>query len=285
MVGRPSWATTAPSTNSTIEWMSCCGWTTTSMRSKGMSKSRCASITSRPLLTSVAELVVITRPIAKLGWASACSGVTSASSSAAAPAERAAGRGEHEAAYLLGGAGAQALRDGAVLGVDRHDLARPGALLDQRAADDQRLLVGQGERGAGVEGGEGGAQADGAGDAVEHDVARPARRPRWRPPRPARRTPARTPRPGRRTAPGCDPPAVRPTTRNRSGLARTRSSAWVPMDPVEPRITMSRTVTPAVCQDGPRGQRRGGLAGARPRRARSSTCAATSRPSSASATC
>ncbi len=39
-----------------------------------------------------------------------------------------------------------------------------------------------------------------------------------------------------------EPPAVSPTTRNRSGLARTRSSAWVPIDPVEPRITMSRGV-------------------------------------------
>ena len=80
IVGRPSWATTAPSTNSTIEWISCCGCTTTSIRSKGTSKSRCASITSSPLLTRVAELVVITLPIAKLGWASACSGVTAASS-------------------------------------------------------------------------------------------------------------------------------------------------------------------------------------------------------------
>ena len=33
----------------------------------------------------VAELVVITRPIEKLGWASACSGVTSASSAALRP--------------------------------------------------------------------------------------------------------------------------------------------------------------------------------------------------------
>ncbi len=44
-------------------------------------------------------------------------------------------------------------------------------------------------------------------------------------------------------ASGFDPPAVRPTTRNRSGLARTRSSACVPIDPVEPRMTMSRAVT------------------------------------------
>src|SRR5262245_29509188 len=31
-------------------------------------------------------------------------------------------------------------------------------------------------------------------------------------------------------------PAPRPTTRNRSGLRRTTSSAWVPIEPVEPRI-------------------------------------------------
>ena len=46
-----------------------------------------------------------------------------------------------------------------------------------------------------------------------------------------------------RTARGCDPPAVRPTTRNRSGLARTRSRAWVPIDPVDPRMTTSRGLT------------------------------------------
>ena len=40
-----------------------------------------------------------------------------------------------------------------------------------------------------------------------------------------------------------EPPAVSPTTRNRSGLARTRSRAWVPMEPVEPRMTMSRALT------------------------------------------
>ena len=40
---------------------------------------------------------------------------------------------------------------------------------------------------------------------------------------------------------GLLPPAVSPTTRNRSGLARTMSSAWVPIDPVDPRTTTSRT--------------------------------------------
>ena len=61
------------------------GCTTTSMRSKGMPKSRCASITSRPLLTRVAELMVMTGPMSQVGCASACSAVTSASSSAVRP--------------------------------------------------------------------------------------------------------------------------------------------------------------------------------------------------------
>ena len=48
-------------------------------------KSSCASITSRPLLTSVAELIVMTGPMFQVGWASACSGVTSVSSSRRRP--------------------------------------------------------------------------------------------------------------------------------------------------------------------------------------------------------
>ena len=38
------------------------------------------------------------------------------------------------------------------------------------------------------------------------------------------------------------PPAVSATTRNRSGLARTMSSAWVPIEPVEPSTATSRRV-------------------------------------------
>ena len=37
-----------------------------------------------------------------------------------------------------------------------------------------------------------------------------------------------------------DEPAERPTTRNLSALAATISSAWTPMEPVDPRITISR---------------------------------------------
>ena len=87
MSGGDACAIVDPSTNSTIEWTTDCGWTTTWMRSNGTSKSRWASMTSRPLLTRVAELVVMTGPMAQVGCASACSGVTSASSS------RASGRG------------------------------------------------------------------------------------------------------------------------------------------------------------------------------------------------
>ena len=58
-----------------------------------------------------------------------------------------------------------------MLGVDRDDLPRLGERLDQRAADDQRLLVGERQRAARLQGGEGGREADRAGDAVQHGVA------------------------------------------------------------------------------------------------------------------
>ena len=152
-----------------------------------------------------------TGPMSQVGCASASSGVTSCSSSRRAAPERSAARGQHEAAYLLRGAAAQALGERAVLGVDRHDLPGPGAAGDHRAADDQRLLVRQRERGAGVERGEGGPQPDGAGHPVEHDVAGQPGRLDRRPPRRARRD-----RAGRELGDlpleqlGREPPAVSP---------------------------------------------------------------------------
>ena len=115
------------------------------------SNSRCASITSRPLLTRVAELIVTTGPMSQVGCASACSGVTSASSSRRPAAERAAAGGQHQPAHLVGacrraGTGpAPSARSRPA----RSGPARPTAR-DQRAAGDQRLLVGQRERAAGV---------------------------------------------------------------------------------------------------------------------------------------
>ena len=72
--------------------------------------------------------MVIFGPIDQVGWARASSMVTSASSALRAPAERPAGRGEHDAAHPLaagavGVLGAQALVDGAVLAVDGDQLA------------------------------------------------------------------------------------------------------------------------------------------------------------------
>ena len=93
------------------------------MRSNGMSKSRCASITSSPLLTRVAELIVTTGPMSQVGWFSASLGRDLGQLRAGPPAERAAAGGQHQPAHLLGAAAAQALRQRAVLAVDRDDLA------------------------------------------------------------------------------------------------------------------------------------------------------------------
>ena len=123
MVGGLAWASVEPSVNSTIECTTLVGWTTTSMRSKGMSKSRCASITSRPLLTRVAELIVTTGPMSHVGWCQRLVDRDLGQLLAGAAAERSTAGREHEASYLVGPAAAQALGQRAVLAVDRHDLA------------------------------------------------------------------------------------------------------------------------------------------------------------------
>ena len=116
----------------------------------------------------------MTGPMFQVGWASACSGVTSVSSSRRRPrngpplAVRISRRTSAAAAR------AQALGQRRVLGVDRHDLVRPlQGRPDQRAAGDQRLLVGQRERAAGAQRGQRGREPERPDDAVEHDVARP----------------------------------------------------------------------------------------------------------------
>ena len=117
-------------------------------------------MTSSPLLTRVAEFVVMTRPIAKFGCASACSGVTSASSARERP------------------------RNGPPLAVTtrrRTSSARPprrhwaiaecsestgtiwpgaASALTSGPADDERLLVGERQRGPGAQRGEGRLEAD-----------------------------------------------------------------------------------------------------------------------------
>src|SRR5271155_3413234 len=138
MSGGEAWMIVAPSADSTIEGTIDWGGTTTSIRSSSKPNSRCASITSRPLFTNVAELTVTSGPIFQVGWASACSGVTLARASRRRPRN-----GPPPA--LRAPPGPQALGDGGVLGVDRHDLPGLGPAGDQRAADDQRFLVGQGQ--------------------------------------------------------------------------------------------------------------------------------------------
>ena len=64
----------APSTNCTAEWTMLCGWTTTWICSSSTPKSHLASITSSPLLTSVEESMVTFRPMVQLGCFRASSG-------------------------------------------------------------------------------------------------------------------------------------------------------------------------------------------------------------------
>ena len=96
---------------------------TISMRSIGTSNSQRASIASKPLFISVAESIVILRPMSQVGWRSASRGVTRSRSRSGQVAEGAAGGREDE---LLDGGDVlapEALPDGAVLAVDGAQLA------------------------------------------------------------------------------------------------------------------------------------------------------------------
>src|SRR5699024_3635698 len=139
------------SVNSTIEWMCDCGWTTTSMWSKSISKSRWASMTSRPLLTRVAELRVIIAPIDQVGWLRAWPPRI-----AGKAAEGATGGSDDQLADLPVGAAPQSLSDRRVLAVDGDEASSGGAcgIEDDGPADDERLLVRQGHIGAPGQGGQ-----------------------------------------------------------------------------------------------------------------------------------
>ena len=261
MSGGEHWATVEPSVNSTIEWTIDCGWTTTSIRSNGTSNSRWASMTSRPLLTRVAEFVVTTGPIRQVGWASACSGVTSARSAAGRPrngpplAVSTSRRTSRSAPARRHWASAECSESTGTIwpGAAAAVTSSPPMIRDSLLAS-ASVLPGPQRR-------ERGRQADGAGDAVEHDVRRPrgdlGHRVRagedlgagWCS---AARSGAsaagsstattRTPSSAACSASssGCPPPAASATTRKRSGLRRITSTACVPMDPVDPSRTTSR---------------------------------------------
>src|SRR4051794_12385735 len=85
MSGWPRWASDAPSHRCTSAWTIACGWTTTSIRSYGTPNKWCASISSRPLFISVDESIVILPPIAHVGCLSASSTVTLSSCSRERP--------------------------------------------------------------------------------------------------------------------------------------------------------------------------------------------------------
>ncbi len=172
MSGGLTWARVEPSTNSTIECTTDCGWTTTSIRSNPTPKSRWASITSRPLLTSVAEFVVTSGPMDQVGWARACSGPTSASEARSRPrngppeAVRTSRRTSAERPPRRHWASAECSES---TGTTWSGAASASHQVDP---DDEGLLVGQRQHVAGLQRSEGGAQADRAGQAVEHDVGR-----------------------------------------------------------------------------------------------------------------
>ena len=135
---------------------------------------------------SVAESMVILGPIDQLGWASACSGVTAASSAAVRPRKGPPDPVRSSSSSARGGpadttsapassprpraAGGDALEQRAVLAVHGQDgrAAAAGRVEHERPAGHHALLVGQRERGAGLERRHRGAQAGGADDAVQH---------------------------------------------------------------------------------------------------------------------
>ena len=210
-------------------------------------------------------------PILHVGWASASCDPDRDELLRAAPPERPPAGGEDQPRHLVGAvARTQALVQRAVLGVHGDDLRPRGRLGPGHdgGACDQGLLVGEGQSPTGPERGQGDGQPGEAHHGVEHDVAagapprrglraRPGPRSPWAPsptaPAPAwrRRWPRR-----RVAAPAPGRPARRPSatwpgrpTLNRSGSAAITSTAWVPIDPVDPtRLTLTgRPPTSGPC--------------------------------------
>ena len=129
-------------------------------------------MTSRPLFISVAESIVILRPICHVGCCSACSGVTRSSCVAREVAKRSARRGENQPPDLAPVTAVQALVDGVVLAVDRENrhAAAARGLRHQRARHDQHFLVGERDRLARFDRREHGLEASGPGRRADHDV-------------------------------------------------------------------------------------------------------------------
>ena len=280
MSGGLAWMIVAPSENSTIECTIDCGCTTTSTLSRPKPNSRCASITSRPLFTSVAELVVTSGPIFHVGCASACSGVTHASRSLGQPRN---GPPLAVSTSRLTSEFAPARRHWAIVecsestgticpGLARLVTSGPPMISDSLLAS---ARVRPASSAASV-------ARRPAAPVTPFSTTSHCRPARWhtasgpgehgdlgggrRSPRLVRddssliasvtdgaaasSATATTGTPNstawRASSAGLPPPAASATIRKRSGLRRAMSSAWVPIDPVEPRITTSRGAGVAV---------------------------------------
>ena len=121
MSGRPMWASSEPSTISTIPWMIDCGCTSTLMRSAGRPKSQRASMISSALFISVALSMVILRPMRQVGCSRACCGVTSSICRRLQPLKGPPLAVRMMRATWLRGTPLQELKDGAVLAVHGQD--------------------------------------------------------------------------------------------------------------------------------------------------------------------
>ena len=139
----PSCASTVPSTSSTIEWITDCGWTSTSILAASTPKSQRASITSRPLFMRVAESIVILGPMRQVGCARASSRVMRSKLSRGRLRNGPPEAVRMQPPHVLRPAAVEALVQRAVLAVDGQEpgarLARPGE--HQLPGHHQRLLV------------------------------------------------------------------------------------------------------------------------------------------------
>ena len=215
-------------------------------------------MTSRPLFISVAESIVILRPILHVGCFSASSAETADEFGRGPAAERSARRGQHQAADFAARAAVQALMNRVVLAVDRQDrdaLARRG-LGDDAAGHHQDFLVGERDRLAVLDRREDRFERLGAARGAQHEVhvrmrrdgdeavaagagnrhvrpgARSAAAGRSRRRSPSRRRAAGTARSARRDARRSRPPPGRRPAADRDARRRRRarsgrSSRWI----------------------------------------------------------
>ncbi|ARX86823.1 hypothetical protein SMD44_06300 [Streptomyces alboflavus] len=240
------------------------------MRSKGMSYRRCASMTSRPLLTRVAEFTVMTGPIAQVGCASASAGVTFARSAFVRPRKgppdavttslRTSARVPAASAWksaacsestgmiwpglasaltsgpptisdsLLASASVWPASRAARVGARPIDPVMPLRTVWQCAESVAATCVAA----------SGPATISGSGSPVPYSSRRASRRAGTTSSRATATVRTRSCLACSARRPTRPPAADRAVTRKRSGLRSTRSMAWVPIEPVEPRMTMSR---------------------------------------------